>query len=138
MASDLAPEWLDELERLERECRESWDAVSTDRYRLRCDLSVELLTHAQDLIEAARERDRLREALAEARMARRCFDIMARRCWFIDRVGEKWAVGFNWSDYAAIPKLFAAHGTIAEAMALMIEADEWLAKQETEGNSDEC
>jgi hypothetical protein len=58
---DLTPEVLDELERLERECRESWDAVSTGRYLLRCDLSVELLTHAQDLIEAARERDRLRE-----------------------------------------------------------------------------
>ncbi len=66
MASDLAPEWVDELERLERECRESWDAVSNDRYRLRCDLSVELLTHARALIEAARERDRLRAAIDEA------------------------------------------------------------------------
>ena len=61
MASDLTPERLDELERLEKECRESWDAARKDRYLLRCDLSVELLTHAQDLIEAARERDRLRE-----------------------------------------------------------------------------
>ena len=59
--SDMTPEWLDELERLEKAYRESWDAVSNDRYRLRSDLSVELLTHARDLIEAARERDRLRE-----------------------------------------------------------------------------
>jgi len=60
MASDLTTEVLDELERLEKECRESWDAVRKDRYLLRCDLSVELLTHARALIEAARERDRLR------------------------------------------------------------------------------
>ena len=159
--SDLTTEVLDELERLEREAMpgrwdfrstlNNWPAGSEQPETLiewiendiagidtaGGELMATLRNHARDLIEAARERDRLREALAEARMARRCFDIMARRCWFIDRVGEKWAVGFNWSDYAAIPKLFAAHGTIAEAMALMIEADEWLAKQETEGNSDE-
>ena len=66
--SDLTPEVLDELERLERECRESWDAASNDRYRLRSDLSVELLTHARDLVEAARERDRLSKEVVRLRL----------------------------------------------------------------------
>ena len=59
--SDLTPEVLDELERLEKAYRESWGAVRKDRYLLRGELSGEMLTHARDLIEAARERDRLRE-----------------------------------------------------------------------------
>lgn len=63
MASDLTPEVLDELERLERECRESWGAVRKDRYLLRGELSGEMLTHAQALIEASRERDRLEQLL---------------------------------------------------------------------------
>ena len=61
--SDMTPEWLDELERLETAYRESWDAVRKDRHRLRDDLSCELRTHARDLIEAARDRDRLEQLL---------------------------------------------------------------------------
>ena len=65
--SDLTNDVLDELERLEKAYRESWGAVRKDRYLLRGELSGEMLTHARDLIEAARERDRLRAALSEAR-----------------------------------------------------------------------
>jgi hypothetical protein len=93
---------------------------------------------ADDVFDIDNVADNMAKDDAEFFVAmRQVFDIMIRRRWFIDRVGEKWAVGFNWNDYA-IPTSFAAHGTIAEAMELMIEADEWLTKKETEGNYDEC
>ena len=69
--------------------------------------------------------------------ARRCYDIGERRGWHMahDRFG--WMVqGTNFGKQVGI-RFRMRRSTQAEAMELMCEADEWLTKQETEGNSDE-
>jgi len=72
--------------------------------------------------------------------ARKCYDIGERRGWHLKSVPagrSPWAVEF-YDDQESVSEDHRAYvPTQAEAMALMIAADEWLAKQETEGNSDE-
>jgi len=75
-------------------------------------------------------------------MARRCYDIGERRGWHLKSVPagrSPWTVEF-YDDLESVSDDHRAFvPSQAEAMALMIEADEWLTKQETsEGNSDEC
>ena len=70
-------------------------------------------------------------------MSRRCYDIGERRGWYVQRGNNLWMPHYQ-RDYESLPDRFRTIGTIAEAMELMCEADEWLTKQETEGNSDEC
>ena len=73
-------------------------------------------------------------------MARKCYDIGERRGWYVQNVGgRRWCANFNATNGDDPDERFhELVPTQADAMALMIEADEWLTKQETEGNSDEC
>jgi hypothetical protein len=68
-------------------------------------------------------------------MARRCFDIGERRGWYVQNVGgRRWRANFNATNGDDPDERFhELVPTQAEAMALMIEADEWLTKQEMDG-----
>ena len=67
-------------------------------------------------------------------MSRRCYDIGERRGWSLASVdlddGRKWEVDFNIFMPIRFSENFA---TQAEAMGLMVEADEWLTSKEKDG-----
>jgi len=65
-------------------------------------------------------------------MSRRCYDIGERRGWYVQRGNNLWMPHYQ-RDYESLPDRFRTIGTIAEAMELMIEADEWLTNKEGNG-----
>jgi len=69
-------------------------------------------------------------------MARRCFDIGERREWTIATQQGLWFVSYNAATkHPPEGRLWNTCKTQAEAMALMIQADEWMTSQQGKGDA---